>query len=104
MLFTTVLSVFEMKIRLTICHQAGKALTASCSPYNNWGYPDSVKPKTFLLTDGDYLLTREGPEKVGSFYSKTPTLITETGQKCAHLCVAQSSATVDHVVYLLLEG
>ena len=33
------------------------------------------------FTDGDHLLTREGPEKVGSFYSKTLTLITETGQK-----------------------
>ena len=45
------------------------------------GYPDSFKPKTLLLTDGDHLLTREGPEKVGSFYSKTLTVITETGQK-----------------------
>ena len=70
---------------------------------DNWGYPDSVKPKTFLLTDsdGDHLLTREGPEKVGSFYSKTPTSITETGQKYTHPYVAQSSATVDHVVYSL---
>ena len=33
------------------------------------------------FTDGDHLLTQEGPEKVGSFYSKTLTLITETGQK-----------------------
>ena len=33
------------------------------------------------FTDGDHLLTREGPEKVGSFYSKTLTLITETRQK-----------------------
>ena len=41
----------------------------------------AFKPKTLLLTDGDHLLTREGPEKVGSFYSKTLTLITETGQK-----------------------
>ena len=48
---------------------------------NNWGYPYSFKPKTLLLTDSDHLLTREGPEKVGSFYSKTLTLITETGQK-----------------------
>ena len=31
----------------------------------------ALKPKTLLLTDGDHLLTREGPEKVGSFYSKT---------------------------------
>ena len=30
---------------------------------NNWGYPDSFKPKTLSLTDGDHLLTREGPEK-----------------------------------------
>ena len=48
---------------------------------NNWGYPDSFKPKILWLTDSDHLLTREGPEKVGSFYSKTPTLLTETGQK-----------------------
>ena len=48
---------------------------------NNWGYPDSFKPKTLLLNDGDHLLTLEGPEKVGSFYSKTLTLITEAGQK-----------------------
>ena len=41
----------------------------------------AFKPKTLLLTDVDHLLTREGPEKVGSFYSKTLTLITETGQK-----------------------
>ena len=33
------------------------------------------------FTDSDHLLTREGPEKVGSFYSKTLTFITETGQK-----------------------
>ena len=38
-------------------------------------------PKHSHFTDGDHLLTREGPEKVGSFYSKTLTLITETGQK-----------------------
>ena len=41
----------------------------------------AFKPKTLLLTEGDHLLTREGPEKVGSFYSKTLTLITETGRK-----------------------
>ena len=41
---------------------------------NDLGYADPVKPKTFLLTDGDHLLTREGREKVGSFYSKTPIL------------------------------
>ena len=51
----------------------------SIKAINNWEYPDSFKPKTLLLTDGDHLLTREGPEKVGSFYSKTLTLITETG-------------------------
>ena len=34
------------------------------------GYPDSFKPKTLLLTDGDHLLTREGPEKVGTFIPK----------------------------------
>ena len=45
------------------------------------GDTDSFKPKTLLRTDGDHLLTREGPENVGSFYSKTPTLLTETGQK-----------------------
>ena len=56
----------------------------------NWGYPDSFKPKTLLLTDGNHLLTRKGPEQVGSFYSKTLTLITETGQKYTHPCVAQS--------------
>ena len=48
------------------------------------------KPKRLLLTDVDHLLTREGPEKVGSFYSKTLTLITETGQKQTHPCIAQS--------------
>ena len=37
---------------------------------NNWGYPDSFKPKTLLLTDGDLLLTRKDPEKVGSFFPK----------------------------------
>ena len=52
----------------------------SVKAINNWEYPDSFKPKTLLLTDSDHL-TREGPEKVGSFYSKTLTLITETGQK-----------------------
>ena len=53
----------------------------SIKAINNWEYSDSFKPKTLLLTDGDHLLTREGPEKVGSFYSETLTLITETGQK-----------------------
>ena len=53
----------------------------SIKAINNWEYPDSFKPKTLLLIDGDHLLTREGPEKVGSFSSKTLTLITETGQK-----------------------
>ena len=53
----------------------------SIKAINNWEYSDSFKPKTLLLIDGDHLLTREGPEKVGSFYSKTLTLITETGQK-----------------------
>ena len=33
------------------------------------------------FTDGDQLAIREGPEKVGSLYSKTLTLITKTGQK-----------------------
>ena len=33
------------------------------------------------FTDGDHLLTREGPEKVESFYPKTLTLITKPGQK-----------------------
>ena len=37
-------------------------------------------PKHSHFTDGDHLLTREGPEKVGSFYSKTLTLITELGK------------------------
>ena len=37
--------------------------------------------KRSCLHDDDHLLTREGPEKVGSFYSKTLTLISETGQK-----------------------
>ena len=41
--------------------------------------PDSFKPKTLSLTVTTFF--REGPEKVGSFYSKTLTLITETGQK-----------------------
>ena len=48
---------------------------------NNWGYPDSFKPKTLLLTDGHHYLTQKGPKKVGSFHCKTLTLITETGQK-----------------------
>ena len=56
-------------------------LGRSIKAINNRGYPDSFKPKTLSLTDGDHFLTREGPEKVGSFYSKTLTLITETGQK-----------------------
>ena len=41
----------------------------------------SSRRKHSHFTDDDHLLTREGPEKVGSFYSKTLTLITETGQK-----------------------
>ena len=53
----------------------------SIKAVNNWEYPDSFKPKTLLLTDGDHPLSREGPEKVGSFHFKTLTLITETGQK-----------------------
>ena len=53
----------------------------SIKAINNCEYPDLFKPKTLLLTDCDHLLTQEGPEKVGSFYSKTLTLITETGQK-----------------------
>ena len=32
-------------------------------------------------TLGDHLLIREDPGKVGSFYSKPPTLLTETRQK-----------------------
>ena len=51
-----------------------KAVRRSIKAINN-------KPKTLLLTDGDHLLTRESPEKVGSFYSKILTLITETEQK-----------------------
>ena len=34
-----------------------------------------------LLADGDHYLAWEGPEKVGSFYSKIPTLITEAERK-----------------------
>ena len=37
----------------------------------------SSRKHSYLLT----VTTQEGPEKVGSFYSKTLTLITETGQK-----------------------
>ena len=33
------------------------------------------------MCDGDHGDPREGPEKVVSFFSKTPTLITETEQK-----------------------
>ena len=31
----------------------------SIKAINNWGYPDSFKPNTLLLTDGDHLLARE---------------------------------------------
>ena len=66
----------------------------------------AFKPKTLLLTDSDHLLTREGPEKVGSFYSKTLTSNIDhrnwtninTSMHCSKFAV------VHHVVYSLWVG
>ena len=79
---------------LKVKKNAVKAITI-----NNCGYPYSFKPKTLLLTDGDHFLTWEGPEKVRSFYSKAPTLITETEQKVNTSSRCSNFAVVDHVVY-----
>ena len=48
--------------------------------------PIRSSPKHSCLgTDRDHLLTRESPEKVGSFYSKTLTLITDKLGKNKHI-------------------
>ena len=56
----------------------------------NGDIPIRSSPKhSCLLTVTTLFNTQKGPD-VGSFYSKTLTLITETGQKHTHPCIAQS--------------